>query len=75
MSINMWDVWLASIAGLATYHLIENLYWELRSRYHTHQYNKFLDEFEDEYGEDCCQWFALLLRNDKKTPYLVDYTK
>jgi len=50
MSINMWDVWLASLAGLATYHLIENLYWELRSRYHTRQYNKFLDELEDEYG-------------------------
>lgn len=52
MSINMWDVWLAVLAGLATYHLIENLYYEVKARYHTRQYNNFLDELEDEYGID-----------------------
>jgi len=50
MSINMWDIWLASTAGVGTYYLLENLYYEIKARIHTRQYNHFLDTLEDEYG-------------------------
>lgn len=52
MSINMWDIWLASLAGTGTYFLLENLYYEIRARIHTRQFNQFLDDLEDEYNVD-----------------------
>lgn len=52
MSTDFTTIWLGSLAGIATYHLIDNLYWEIRSRYHTRQYNQFLDDLEEEYDLD-----------------------
>jgi hypothetical protein len=52
MSISFWSLWLGSLAGITTYYLIENIYYEIRSRIHTRQYNQFLDEMEDEFDVD-----------------------
>lgn len=52
MSTTFVSIWLGSLAGIATYYLIENLYYELKSRYHTRQYNQFIEELEEEWDLD-----------------------
>ena len=51
MSNSFVQLWLASIAGIATYYLIENLYYEIASRINGKRYQKFLDDLEEETWE------------------------
>lgn len=51
MSNSFVQLWLASIAGVASYYLIENLYYEVVSRINGKRYQKFLDDLEEETWE------------------------
>lgn len=52
MSNSFVQLWLASTAGVATYYLIENVYYEITSRINGKRYQKFLDELEEDHWED-----------------------
>jgi hypothetical protein len=51
MSIEFTQLWLASLAGVATYALIETVYYEVVARINGKRYEQYLEEVEDETWE------------------------
>jgi uncharacterized membrane protein YdjX (TVP38/TMEM64 family) len=51
MSNSFAQLWLASLAGIATYYLIENVYYEVAARIKGRKYQKFMDDLEEETWE------------------------
>ena len=55
MSNSFVQLWLGSLAGIASYYLIENVYYEIVSRFRGRKFQQALDDLEDdtwEYFED-----------------------
>jgi hypothetical protein len=42
------DLFLASLAGITVYHLVENVYYDIKARIHGRQHQAFWDDLEDE---------------------------
>ena len=51
MSNSFVQLWLASTAGITTYFIVENLYYEIVSRINGKRYERFLEEMEEETWE------------------------
>ncbi len=45
---NFLETFLASLAGIATFYLLEAVYYDIKARVRGHQYGKFLDELEED---------------------------
>jgi len=48
---NFFETFLASLAGIAVFYLLEGLYYEVKARIRGNQYVKFLEDVEDEYWD------------------------
>ena len=49
---NLLTAFVASLAGIAAFYLLEGLYYEAKARYNGNQYIKFLEDIEDEHWDD-----------------------
>lgn len=51
MSNSFTQLWLGSLAGIATYYLIETLYYEVKARINGRQEQRWVDELEEDTWE------------------------
>jgi len=49
---NFFETFLASLAGIAVFYLLEGLYYEVKHRLAGKQYEEFLEDLEDETWEN-----------------------
>lgn len=48
---NLLETFVASLAGIATFYLLEALYYDIKARTRGKQYTRWLEELEDEAQE------------------------
>jgi hypothetical protein len=48
---NLLETFLASLAGIASFYLLEGLYYEVRARIRGNQYVRFIEDLEDEHWD------------------------
>lgn len=52
MSNSFIQLWLATLAGAATFYIIQEIYFEIKARIRGRKYSKFLEEFEEDIWEE-----------------------
>lgn len=52
MSNSFVQLWLASLAGVTTYHLLREIYWEIKARFAGSKYSKWFDDLEEDTWEE-----------------------
>jgi hypothetical protein len=48
---NLLETFVASLAGIATFYLLEAVYYDIKARIRGKQYTRWLEELEDEAQE------------------------
>ena len=48
---NFLETFLASIAGITAFYLVEAVYYDIRARIHSKQHQEFWDDLEEEFQE------------------------
>jgi hypothetical protein len=48
---NFFETFLATLAGIAVFYLLEGLYYEVKARIRGNQYVRFLEDVEDEFWD------------------------
>jgi hypothetical protein len=48
---NLLETFLASLAGITAFYLLEGLYYEVKARIRGNQYVRFVEDLEDEYWD------------------------
>lgn len=48
---NFLETFLASLAGIGTFYLIEAVYYDIKARIRGKQYSDYLDELEEEFQD------------------------